>query len=438
MTYLIIEWTGATVTVSRFLRRRGALLFQGKGSRPATDRETLTEALRELVPTPATDDRLVLALPLAQLFSRELELPIRERRKLREVLPLELRGETALDGDELVFDGLLLGSGKVLALWGQQRELAELIGAAAAAGAEPDVVSAAPLHWGSLLPPEGQAGTVALCDGTALAVFRDGAPFFFRAVADGDPAAETARTLAALELDRGIAVERLYLLDDGGGANAAGSIPRQPLPVAGDLAAAFGGDAAAARSSASAWALAHAVAAGDAVDFRTGALASTKGRAQARRQLRLPMVLAILLVALLVADAGIRYTLVRRDLASLDASIGAIYRELFPNRKKAVDEVGELRAELRKLSPTAGGSAVLATLRRLAEGGGDGLDGLYEAEIDGKQVRLKGDARSAQAVTDFRNRLTGLFSSVDVGEIASRPDGGVRFTLRGTLKEGGP
>ena len=39
---------------------------------------------------------------------REIELPISDRRKVRDILPLELKGETAVDTDELVFDALSL------------------------------------------------------------------------------------------------------------------------------------------------------------------------------------------------------------------------------------------------------------------------------------------------------------------------------------------
>lgn len=426
MTYLILEWTGAELVASRFLQRRGDILFQGADSRPATTETELTEALRELPPA-GNDSRIALSLPLARLFMREMGLPIRDRKKLREVLPLELRGETALETDELAFAGLPLAGEEVLALWGRKRELAACISATAAAGAEPEVLSSAPLHWAELLP-SGDQGTVALTDGSALALFRDREPLYFRALTEGE---ECTRTLALLEISKGITVDRTCRL----GASPTGD--GTPLPVEGSLAAAFGGDEGAARRHGSAWALATAMARGDAVDFRAGDLAWTKGREKTLRRLRLPLALAALLLLLLAADAGIRYLLVKRDLASLDASIGAIYREVFPGRKKGVDEAAEMRAELRKLGASGGKSRVLETLNRLADAKGDDILGLYEVEIDGGQVRLKGDARSTQAVNDFKSRLAAMLAPAEVGQITSKPDGTVTFTLRGTMKEGG-
>lgn len=433
MTYLIIEWTGSAVIVSRFLLRRGALVFQGKASRPAAVESDLTEILRELVPMAGDDCRIVLALPFSRLFSREIDLPIRDRRKFREVLPFELKGETALETDELVFDGVPLGDGKVLAVWGKKRELAALIAAAAAGGAEPEIVTVPLLHWVHLLPEEGRSVCIAVTDGTALAVYCDGEPLFFRALVEADRGKEVTGTLAALEIGKGIAVERVYLH----GAAARGgdsAITGISLTVAGGLSVAFGGDDGAARDGAGVWALAQAIFAGEAADFRSGELAYTKGREKAQRQLRLPFLLAAVLALLLIVDAGIRYYLVKKDLASLDASIGAVYREAFPDRKKGVDEAAELRAEIRKLGGGAGGGVVLTVLKKLAEAKGDEIAGLFEADIDGDQVRIKGDARSAQAVTDFKARLGGVLASVEVGEIKSRPDGGVTFSLRGSLK----
>jgi general secretion pathway protein L len=52
-------------------------------------------------------------------------------------------------------------------------------------------------------------------------------------------------------------------------------------------------------------------------------------------------------------------------------------------------------------------------------------------------LRVRGDARSIQAVNDFRTRGAAVFAGAEVGEIKSRPDGSVTFSFRGTMKEEG-
>ncbi|KAF0219745.1 MAG: proteinral secretion pathway protein [Geobacteraceae bacterium] len=438
MTYLIVQLTKDELLCARFQRKRGDLLFLAGGRQDLDPERPFTALLAELAGTRGEKEKIALALPADLIFLRELDLPISDRRKARQVLPLELKGETAIDTDQLVFDVVPLADGKTLAVWSKRETVAELLRAMTEAGLEPELVSAAPLHWPELLAPADYAEPVAITDGEALAVAQAGRLLFCRSLAGGDLAAEVTRTLAVLELGKGIKVREVLIH----GAAARQPLPAatadltfRPLPITGLLAQTFGADHATALDLASPCALAAASAAGSAVDFRSGDLAYTAGRELARRKLRLTLALAATLVLLVVAEAGVRYYLVKRDLASLDNSIAAIYREVFPNRKKPVDAVGELRAEIKRLAGRGEGSNVLATLTRIAELKGDDIIGIYEAEIDNGQLRLKGDARSFQAANDFRNRAAAAFGSAEVSEIKSKPDGTVSFVFRGSLKE---
>jgi general secretion pathway protein L len=310
-------------------------------------------------------------------------------------------------------------------------------------GVEPEAVSASVCHWGYLLPPEDRTGVVAVTDGEALAIFRDGRPCFLRALGQGEFHTEIVRTLAALAMSRDLAVGKMFLhgpaarredtsLPDALPAGISCSL----LPVTGDLAAAFPPDPAAARDLAGVYALARAAVAGEAVNFRRGLLAYTAGRQKIRKEFRVTMILTASLVFLLFAEAGLRYYFVHRDLASLDNSVKSIYREIFPTRKKSTDEVAEVRSEIKRLSGPGSDTPVLPILNRIAELKGDDIMGIYEAEIEGGQVRLKGDARSIQAVNDFKGRALGAFATAEVGEVKSRPDGSVSFVFRATSKGG--
>jgi general secretion pathway protein L len=439
MNFLIVQLLRQEAVVARFARRRGELVFLAAARQPLAAPHELPP-LREGLPPVTEEERVILALPAAQLFLRELDLPIADRRKLREVVPFELKGETALEDEELAADALPLADGKALAVWGREREVGERIRLLAAQQLEPEIATFPPCHWGALLSLPERSGAVAVSDGEALSVFRDGVLVFCRPLVSADPAAEIVRTLAMLELAREIVVSRVLLHGEAAREQEryadSGAIAWLPLPVAGELAAAFGGDGQAALDLAGAFAAAAAVQRGDAIDLRTGPLAYTAGRTKARRKLRLTAFLAGLALVLVCGEAGLRYYLVKRDVDSLSRSIGAIYREVFPARKKPVDEVAELRSEIKRLGGGAAGSSVLVALNRVAALKGDDVTDIYEAEIEGDQVRLKGDARSIQAVNDFKTRAAGQFASVDVSEIKSRPDGSVSFVFRGTLPEG--
>ncbi|MCM2357236.1 MAG: type II secretion system protein GspL [Geobacteraceae bacterium] len=442
MNYLIVQLSADEALFARF-RKRGRELVFVEGSRHPLDADhSLAALLPEIRAKGKEEERIVLAIPPSLLFMREVELPISERRKAREVLPLEMKGETALDTDELVFDAIPL-EGKFLAVWGRKSEIAAEIRGLAGEGMEPEIVTASLFHWHLLLPEKGDPAPVAVTDGEALAVYQNGAPLYFRPLGRGELTAEVARTLAALEIAKGVRVDRVLLHGKAARQAAAGALPEAPeglsfaiLPVAAGLAASFPADPAAALDLAGAYALARALGSEEPVDFRRGELAYTAGMVKARRKLRLSIGLAAAVVVLLCAEVGLRYFLVKRDLASLDNSISTLYREVFPTRKKAVDEVAELRSEIKRLGGPGAASSPLPVLKRLAELKGDDVTGIYEAEIEGGEVRLKGDARSVQGANDFKARAAGVFAGAELGEIKSRPDGSVTFSFRATMKGG--
>jgi general secretion pathway protein L len=183
------------------------------------------------------------------------------------------------------------------------------------------------------------------------------------------------------------------------------------------------------------YAVARACHSGNLPDFRRGDLAWTAGGEKLRKKLVLTAMLVVATVVLLFVFKGLQYRAAKADIASLNSSIATLYREIFPNRTKAVDELAEVRGELRKLAGAENTVAVLDVFKKLAEAKGTTINGLFEAELEGRTLRLKGDARSAQAVNEFKTALAGLMSTVESGEIKSRPDGTVTFSLSGMLKE---
>lgn len=139
---------------------------------------------------------------------------------------------------------------------------------------------------------------------------------------------------------------------------------------------------------------------------------------------------------LLFAGKGLQYRAAVADTASLNKSIATIYREIFPSRAKAVDEISEIKGEIKKLAGVESSSGYLDILKKLADAKGNSINGLYEAELEGRNLRIKGDASSAQKVNELKAALAPLLATVELGEVKSRPDGTVGFSLTGTLKEG--
>ncbi len=429
MFITVIQFSADELTVARFSTQRSQLLFL-EGARHRLDETPLPELLAAWKEK-SGGDRIILSLPAALFSMREIELPLGERKKARDILPLELKGEIALESDDLIFEALPLEAGTYAALWCNATRLAPHIARLADAGLDPEIVTSPLFSWHHLLPAGDS--TCALTDGEAAAIYRGRTPVYLRALPGGIDKNLDA-TLAAVELAKGITVEQLFsLAGSGGDAVVSGSAP---LPISPALAACFPSDTAAARDLASAYAAAADLMTNDPVNFRRGPLTFVRRTLELRRKLRLTAALAIAALLLLFAESGVRYYLLQKDLTSVEASIRKIYGEAFPKRSKAVDEVAEMKAEIKRLGASSS-QGVLAVLKKLSDAKGEDLTELYEIDIDGSQVSGKGVARTLQGVNDFKARCAPLFGGFEVSELKSRSDGATGFSFRSGSKEVG-
>lgn len=434
MEYLIIQVEESRVTAGRFQVSGRSATSVDAAVFTLDGEQTLAGVAAQIAAEGSGGARVVLCLSPALFAQRAVELPLTDLRKVREILPVHLQGEIALPAEEAVFDALSAAPGTYLALWARRADIAHGIALFKEAGIEPQVVSATPFAW-RFIP--GIPADCAVCDGSALAIISNGTLSFVRSLNGPEPEKQVAATLLALELSGTPLPPRLVVF--GPRADALAALEGLPLAVEQlqlpeELGRLFRSEETF-RQLAGLYAVARAWDGRGLPDFRRGDLAWTAGSIKARKQLFLTVSLAGLTVLLLFVHKGLQYRAVRTDLASVNSSISAIYREIFPTRSKAVDEVAEIKGEIRKLSAAQTSGGALDVLKQLADAKGNTINGLYEAEVEGNSVRLKGDARSAQAVNEFKAALTPLMATIELGEVKSRPDGNVTFSLSGTLKE---
>ncbi|QOX78398.1 type II secretion system protein GspL [Trichlorobacter lovleyi] len=427
----VIQLHESGFTIGRF-RHAGRELVPLTGIQHQTEnREELVSRLRDtLAAVTKGETRTILSVPPRLLNLRELQLPITERAKIQAVLPFELAGETAQDDATIVCDAVALAGGGQLAGWAAQGQIADLIDTLTEAGAEPEIVTVSCLNWNLLLPPD-SAETVAICDSSAVAVCRQGQLLFCRTLTGNSDDLE--RTLATLELTRNLQVDRVLLLDPlllPLAATSERTIEPFPLPDA--LKTPVSQDGLAPLALAAPFAAALAVCFGEPFNLRTGPLAWKQKNKRLLRTIRLPLILACVAAVLLLAEAGTRWYLLARDIASLNSSIGKIYRESFPKRKKAVDEAAELKAEIRRLEGNSLSPVILPFLRLLTEQKSAEINGFSEIDYDGTRFKVKGDGRTSAAISTLRQKLVTAGWQVEQPEITSRPDGTVLFQLKGT------
>ncbi|MDR3579116.1 MAG: type II secretion system protein GspL [Oryzomonas sp.] len=434
MDYLVIQVEAQRVLAARFGVAGTSLSFSGAAEFALNEEQPLSAVAGRIAAGNGGSPRIVLCLSAALFAQRTVELPLDNLRKVREVLPGQLQGEIALPVEEAVFDVLPVGGKRYLALWARKADLRQAIDTFREAGCEPQVVTAAPFAW-SFLPE--CPGDAVVSDGTALVVIGGDRVTFARALNTDEPQEQLATTLAALELSGVKLPPRLILFGGQSARFAEGigfSLPTEGLKMPDALAPLFKTDEAF-QQLAGLLAVARACQAGALPDFRRSDLAWKAGDAGLLRKMTMTAALATVAVILLFVAKGLQYRAVKTDLVSLDKSISSLYREVFPGRTKAVDEVAEVKGEIRKLAGATESGSFLDVLKKLAEAKGNTINGLYEAELEGGNLRVKGDARSAQAVNEFKSALAPLMATVELGEVKSRPDGSVTFTLAGTFRE---
>jgi len=426
----VIQLHESGFTLGRFRHAGRELVPLTAIRHQAENREELVSRLQEaLTSVTKGETRTILSIPPRLLSLRELQLPITDRAKIRAILPFELAGETAQDDASIVCDAVALAGGGQLAGWAAQGQIEDLITTLTEVGAEPEIVTVSCLHWNLLLPPD-STETVAICDSTAVTVCCQDQLLFCRTLNNNSD--DIKRTLATLELTHNLQVDRVLLLDPLLQPLASTServIELFPLPDA--LKAPVSQDGLAPLALAAPFAAALAVCFGEPFNLRSGPLAWKQKNRRLLRAFRLPLILACIAAILLLAEAGTRWYLLSRDIASLNSSISKIYRESFPNRKKAVDEAAELKAEIRRLEGTSLSPTILPFLRLLTEHKGSEITGFSEVDYDGTSFKVKGDGRTSASISAMRQKLLTAGWQVEQPEITSRPDGTILFQLKG-------
>lgn len=434
MDYLILQAEEKQLTVAHFGVSRRSTELIGAASIELDENRSMADAVWSIAEKMTGSPRVVLCLPPALFAQRSVALPLTNLRKVREVLPAQLQGDIALPVEELALEVMPVEEGQFLALWARRSDISAAIVQFREAGIEPHVVSSLPF---ALADMPGVPSDCAVCDGSTLALLKGGRLTYFRASDSALTSPTIAATLSALELSGETLPPRLCLV--GPGASRLADYDTLPLPVEAvevpsELGHLFKNDETF-HQLAGLYAVARASFAGTLPDFRQGDLAWTAGDAKLRKKLILTGILAAVIIVLLFINKGLQYRAAVADMSSLNKSIATIYREIFPTRAKAVDEISEVKGEIRKLVGVESSSGYLDLMKKLAEAKGNSINGLYEAELEGRSLRIKGDARSAQAVNEFKTTLAPLLANVELGEVKSRPDGTVGFSLTGTLKE---
>ncbi|MBU1053077.1 MAG: hypothetical protein KKC46_04505 [Proteobacteria bacterium] len=167
------------------------------------------------------------------------------------------------------------------------------------------------------------------------------------------------------------------------------------------------------------------------INLRSGPLAYTKDIARRKRILKKTVVLSFLLAFIINANIVINLTITNKDISSQKKSLRNMYAALFPEEKKIVNEVYQLKShikEMKKKSDALTGVNPIDFLLKLSQ---EQIGGVIYNEIwfEKEFIKMKAEAVSMEVVDKARGKYSKYLSDVLITDIKPATDGNVFFTV---------
>ena len=148
-------------------------------------------------------------------------------------------------------------------------------------------------------------------------------------------------------------------------------------------------------------------------NFRKDEFEKKKHYFGSKKEIRKAAVFLIILFCFLAADIGVDYYFLKQRHATLDQKITEIFKETFPDIKRIVDPVKQMKVEINKIKASAvsrpstgGNNTVLALLKDISKLIPKSLDiRIARMVIDLSSVRISGSTDTFNTVDKIKNSL---------------------------------
>lgn len=366
--------------------------------------------------------KTLLSIHSSLLSMRLLEIPVKDRRKLQEIISLQSEDLFMKGPESMVLDGLPLAGGKAAAAGVEKNELASQLKSLIDAGLAPSWAGPAIFSKGLILKKLGQTeGAAAFIDDDSITVTRDGQAFFFKHLETVD---DLLLSLAALEAD-GVKIEKYFSAGSNGLAEKAG------------IAAQKAGSE-----------YEHPSLLAVALQFKEGLKESVnflkwhadpKAQGALKRRFRAAVALSAALVLSWGAYAYLRYQNISAETDSIASVIEQGFNELFPGEVSKNPEYA-LEVKLKELAVDrkvlSGRAEVLTAMLELSKAASNGK-GLrtHEVQMSGNRLNLSSEAGSFEEAAAFRESVSKAapLKKVTITETKPAPNGRVRFNMSAEL-----
>jgi len=148
-------------------------------------------------------------------------------------------------------------------------------------------------------------------------------------------------------------------------------------------------------------------------------------------KLRMTAVLVLILLIVLAANSTFRFMTLKKEHKLFTDEIDGIYRQVFPEDKKIIDTDRQFRGNMNMLikkKTALGGVPVLDIMKDIAEQNNKNVT-LHEFSADGKNIIIKGTAKSFEDVEALKNKIAALFKEIKVTDSGATVDKLINFTI---------
>lgn len=362
--------------------------------------------------------KTLLSIHSSLLSMRLLEIPVKDRRKLQEIISLQSEDLFMKGPESIVLDGLPLAGGKAAAAGVEKNELASQLKALLDAGIAASWAGPALFSKGLILKKLGQTeGVAAFIDDDSITVSRDAQACFFKHL---DSVDDLLLSISALEAD-GVKIERYFSAGSGELAQKAG-IDAQKVGSGYE------------HPSLLAVALQYSEGLKESVNFLRWH-ADPKAQGALKRRFRAAAVLSAALVFSWGAYAYLRYQNISAETDTIASVMEQGFNELFPGQVSKNPEYA-LEVKLKELAVDravlSGRTQVLTAMLELSKAApkGKGLR-THEVQMSGNRLVILSEAGSFEEAAVFRESVSkgGLFRKVTITETKPGPGGRVRFSM---------
>jgi type II secretory pathway component PulL len=167
------------------------------------------------------------------------------------------------------------------------------------------------------------------------------------------------------------------------------------------------------------------------INLRQDGLAYKGDLIKFSKGLRLTAALIIILLITLGTISTLRIVTLNKEHKFLTNEIQGIYHKVFPEDRKIIDFERQFKGNmgmLMKKKAALGGIPVLDILRDIALHKNNGIT-LHEFNADGKNLIIKGIAKSFKDVESLKNSLSSVFQEVKVVDSGATADKKINFTV---------